>query len=179
MKLPALLALAATSLALALPAAAAPQTFFARLDGPSEAMPNASTAFGGASVTLDDAALTAAVHVDFTGLTGGPATAAHIHCCTATPFTSVVGVFLGFPDFPNATLGTYDNLFTLAPGAFATLLAGIEDGRAYVNIHNATFPGGEIRGFLAVPEPATTGLLAAGLGLAALARRRERAPLRR
>ncbi len=80
-------------------------------------------------------------------------------------------MFQGFPGFPNATSGTYDNLFTLSSGAFSTLLAGVESGRAYVNIHDATFPGGEIRGFL-VPEPATTGLLAAGLGLVAVARRR-------
>ena len=171
MKLPALLALAAASLALALPAAAAPVTFVAHLDGPSEATPNASTAFGDASVTFDDAALTVAVHVDFTGLTGGPATMAHLHCCTATPFAGAVGVFQGFPGFPNATSGTYDNLFALSASAFSTLLAGTESGRAYVNIHNTTFPGGEIRGFL-VPEPATTGLLAAGLGLVAVARRR-------
>jgi hypothetical protein len=40
------------------------------------------------------------------------------------------------------------------------------DGMAYVNIHNSTFPGGEIRGFLApaaTPEPATLTLLGAGL----------------
>jgi hypothetical protein len=34
-----------------------------------------------------------------------------------------------------------------------------------LNIHSATFPRGEIRGFLLVPEPATLGLL--GFGLAA------------
>lgn len=171
MKPSSLLACTAAAFALALPAAAAPATFTAHLDGPSEATQNNSPALGSALVRFDDAAFTVAVHVDFSGLIGGPATAAHLHCCTAQPFAGAVGVAIGFPDFPNATSGIYDRLFTLSQPAFSTLLAGSEQGRAYVNIHNQVFPAGEIRGFL-VPEPATTGLLAAGLGLAALTGRR-------
>jgi hypothetical protein len=34
-------------------------------------------------------------------------------------------------------------------GAEAALLAGLEAGQAYLNIHTTMFPGGEIRGFLA------------------------------
>ena len=47
------------------------------------------------------------------------------------------------------------------------------EGRAYLNIHTSTNPGGEIRSFLEpVPEPATTGLIAIGLfALVALRRR--------
>ncbi len=48
------------------------------------------------------------------------------------------------------------------------LFTAIADGRAYLNIHSTTFPGGEIRGFLApveVPEPSTYAMLLLGLGL--------------
>ena len=176
----ALVAAAAAALALAAtPVSAAPVQFSAHLDGASEAPPNGSTAFGDARVTLDNTTFTVAVHVDFSGLTQ-PATAAHIHCCTAIPFTGVVGVFQGFPGFPSATAGTYDNVFTLTSARFATLFNGIEGGSAYVNIHNATFPGGEIRGFLIqeqptlIPEPGTLVLVLAGFGLAGATIRRRR-----
>lgn len=54
-----------------------------------------------------------------------------------------------------------------AAGAESALIAGLDGGQAYFNIHTSFAPGGEIRGFLAaVPEPATLAL--AGLGLAAL-----------
>ncbi len=162
---------------------AAPVTYTAILDGPSEEPPNASPGTGTATVTIDPVAHTLEVTIHFMDLVG-TTTASHIHVIngpgdantsdTVGPVATQTPSFVGFPlgvssgDFNN----TYDT--TLAPtyraawitdsggtaaAAEAALFAGIADGRAYVNIHSSFRPGGEIRGFL-VPEPASLGLLA-------------------
>jgi len=144
--------------------------------GTNEVPANGSTATGFTSVVIDGNWMT--VHVTWDGLTGGPATAAHIHCCI--PFGSSVGVAVGFGGFPGATSGTFDGTFDLlnaaiytspflnnfgggtAAGAMAALIAGLDSGMAYSNIHNAQFPAGEIRGNLVrVDEPTTAALLMA------------------
>jgi hypothetical protein len=48
-------------------------------------------------------------------------------------------------------------------------------GYLYMNVHDSTFPGGEIRGqLLLVPEPSTVALLALGVGGIALQAHRRR-----
>lgn len=186
-------AVSALVLMMATSAQAAPVFFKADLSGPAESPPNASLGTGYANVYFDLVAHTMQVIVSFSGLTTGN-TNAHIHCCTAIPGVSTAGVatttptFTGFPT--GAVSGFYDHTFdmTLASSynaAFVTanggsalsaelaLYNGLQAGRAYLNIHTSTFPGGEIRGFLAVPEPLTLSLFGAGLaGVAALRRRR-------
>ena len=62
-----------------------------------------------------------------------------------------------------------------ASGAFDALVAGLNSGSAYANIHSEMFPAGEIRGFLTlVPEPETYAMLLAGLGLVSLMARRRK-----
>lgn len=186
-------ALAAT--VLALPASAATLVFFTNMDGPSEAPPVASPATGWARVTFDDVALTMRVRAVFEDLVG-TTTVAHIHCCTAEPGAGTIGVatqpgtFAGWP--VGVTSGSYARLFDMSvaasytgaflaanggtpEGAFAGLLAGLEAGRGYFNVHTTFAPGGEIRGFLVrVPEPGALVLIGLGLVIVALATRRRR-----
>ena len=64
-----------------------------------------------------------------------------------------------------------------ASSVFTALVAGLDAGRAYLNIHSSFAPGGEIRGFLSpVPEPESYALLLSGLAVVGwVARRQKRA----
>jgi hypothetical protein len=133
---------------------------------------NITTASGSATVTVDDVLDTVSVTMSFTGLTGGNASAAHIHCCVAPDANGPV--VIPFTAFPSTTSGTYSNTFTSVPLADIT---GIEAGLAYINIHNAVFPGGEIRADILAtpaPEPASLGLLALAFGTVSALRYRSR-----
>lgn len=181
----ALIAGVAVAMVAVAPNAFATLIFKTTFAGTNEAPPTPSLGTGSATVTVSGTLLD--VSLSFSGLTA-PAAAAHIHCCT-TPGNNV-GVAVPFTGFPAATSGTYANSFDLTLGgtytasfltgaggtassAAAVLLAGLEAGEAYINIHDANFPGGEIRGFLtavaaAAPEPSSLWLLGfaafAGIG---------------
>ena len=120
----------------------------------------------------------------------GTTTNAHIHCCTASPNTGTAGIALAtagmLPGFPlGDSFGSYTRVidlldtssygaaFVAASGGTAAaaadrLIANLDSGNAYFNIHTSTFGGGEIRAFVAaVPEPSTYAMLLAGLGAVA------------
>jgi hypothetical protein len=162
-----------------------PMTFTVNLLGSSEMPPTSSTGTGTAVVVLDPVAQTLQLTVSFTGLTTTD-TAAHIHCCLPSPFASGnVGVATTVPAFPGFPLGVTSGLYmspvfdltqaTIYNPAFVTaeggllnaetaLIAGIENGATYLNIHTTMFPGGEIRGFVVpAPEPSSLALLGSGL----------------
>lgn len=134
-------------------------TYDGTFSGAAEVPPNGTAGTGLLSVSYDGVdALD--IQLVFSGLTMS-ATAAHIHCCTPSAGTNAA-VALPMPSFPVATAGTYAHAFFLgdagiyssafltasgatAAGARAALLAGMESGNAYFNIHSSVFPAGEIR----------------------------------
>jgi CHRD domain len=177
-------------LALAAPRALSAATVFTTvLGGANEVPPTGSGGSGTVSVTLLGNLLT--VNETYTGLSGSP-TGAHIHCCGPIGVTEPVAIpFNGFPtttsgSFLNQTFdltlaATYTAGFLTSSGGTAALaeaavIAGLNSGQTYANIHTANFPGGEIRGQLAAaaaaPEPTTLVLGGASLLMLALLRRR-------
>lgn len=152
------------------------------------------TGSGSATASFDSATNIFSFRATFTGLSGGT-TQSHFHCCTALPFTGNAGVAVDSPSLP-IPLGVTEGVFSAdldlddpsnfnpafitAQGgltnAINAFVAGLGSGRVYLNIHSSTFPGGEIRGYMLLPEPGTAALsLAALAGALALRGRRRRA----
>ena len=187
---------AASAASVATPAVAHETVYQTILSGAAEAPPNPTPGSGFATITFDFDLATMRVEATFSDLLG-TVTAAHLHCCTAMPGSGTAGVASATPSFPGfpsgVTSGSYDTSFdmTLASsynpafitsqggsvsGAMNALIAGLDAGQAYFNLHTSAYPGGEIRGFMtsapAIPEPSTWALLFVGLGLTAVASRR-------
>jgi len=114
-------------------------SYGASLAGSNEVPSNASTATGTGNVVVSPDGTTITVNFSFSGLSA-PATAAHIHGPAGAGTNA--SVLFPFSGVPNATSGSIpQQTFTLTP----TQAGYLANGLLYMNVHNANFPGGEIR----------------------------------
>jgi len=109
-------------------------TYTAELSGANEVPPNDSTAFGLATLTIDQGAdLNVPLQVEFSGLSSAQ-TGCHIHFAPAGSNGGVI-----FPLGLGSPLDTFV-FFDLVS------LANLYAGNLYLNVHTEVYPGGEIRG---------------------------------
>ena len=147
------------------PSVQAQEVFGAHLSGVQEVPPIYSQGHGFALVGIDYDAETVGYSVVYFNL-GSNATQAHIHFGTPGVNGAIVaflcsnlpGKPAGVQACPNAPgLNTISGTLTTADvqavgaqgigiGDFDALAAIIDSSAAYVNVHTATFPGGEVRG---------------------------------
>jgi hypothetical protein len=135
----------AVMLGSARPSHAAAMNFKADLKAASEVPPTTSTGTGAATVTYDASTKTVTWQGSFSGLSG-PATAAHIHGPAEAGKNAGVIVPLSQKDVPFTS--PFQGTATLPDDKAAALGAALSGGQAYVNIHTAANPGGEVRGQL-------------------------------
>ena len=131
----------------------APESSFqAAMLGVNEVPANGSTGVGFGTVALSPDQSTITVNMRFSGLTT-PATAAHIHG-PAGPGVNASVLFGPFTGLPAATSGAVpEQSFALTP----TQVGYLMNGQLYMNVHNANFSGGELRGqLLLVPSVGKT-----------------------
>jgi hypothetical protein len=113
---------------------AATMVFHIAISGAQETPPNASTATGLGTITVDTSTLKVSYDISFSPLVGAE-TAAHFHGPAARGLPA--GILYPLP------VGS-----PIAGSVFIspTELADLLNGLWYVNIHSTVFPGGEIRG---------------------------------
>lgn len=134
------------------------------LDGAQEAPPNASPGVGVADVSFDDVSGQMVVsNGAFSGLIG-TSSDAHVHGFSDPNVAS--GVLFPLTFTPGVTAGEFSGSGTIAN------IAGMMNNLTYINIHSSVFGGGEIRGQIIIPEPASSLLTLAATAMLAMTRRR-------
>lgn len=127
-----------------------PETFSARLNGANERPnPVSTTATGTAQFTVNGSAIT--YTITYAGLSGNPS-GAHIHA--PSDVNGTASILVPFGSLPASTSGTFTGTIGVINNPAITtdsLLVLMRNGKAYTNIHSATYPGGEIRGQITKP----------------------------
>ena len=129
--------------------APASTTFVATMTGANERpTPNTSTATGTATYVLTGNLLSYVVTVN--GLTA-PASGAHIHVGASTVAGPIVVPYtVSATQSGVVSTGTIDLTYPIVSGNSTitgdSLKVLLNNGNAYTNVHNSSFPSGEIRG---------------------------------
>jgi hypothetical protein len=127
-----------------------------------EENPDISTvATGSFKARLSDDGTSLAYELRYSGLEGGPATASHVHFGKRAVNGGVSFFLCGGGTKPACPAGTTTEAVVtgtvtaadvigptgqgIPAGGFDEILAAMRAGHAYLNVHNATFAGGEIR----------------------------------
>jgi hypothetical protein len=156
--------LAAAALLALLPgfvAGAGDQVFTATLTGSAQVPPVTTSGKGTASVVINAAGTQVSYAVSYSGLSG-PLAAAHIHVGAAGTNGPVALPLSVGPSPMFGTLTAANFMTSASAPTFASVLTAIRTGKAYVNLHTALHPDGEIRGQLkstaaaATPTPKAT-----------------------
>jgi len=135
------------------------------MTGGAETPPNASTATGTCTLSINETTDTVTFGGTFTGL-GGNATAASIRGLAGPG--AVAPVILPASTVTNALAGSFSGGGSITSSEVSGMLAG----NAYCEVDDTVFASGEIRGQLAPPPPTPAlpplGVAMLSLGLAAV-----------
>jgi hypothetical protein len=116
-----------------------------RLSSGAEVPPVSESGSGTFLLVLDDSASHIDYTINYSGLTG-PVVAAHIHIGSATVAGPVSIPFVIGPSPMVGTLTAANFKSTPEAPTYADAIVAIRNGNAYVNLHTAAHPGGEVRG---------------------------------
>jgi hypothetical protein len=122
---------------------------------------NSTPATGSFKARLSNDGTSLTYELRYVGLEGGPAAQAHVHLGKRAVNGGVSFFLCGGGGKPPCQPGQTAEAVVIGmvtaadvigptgqgipPGAFAEIVAAMRMGRTYVNVHNAQFPGGEIR----------------------------------
>jgi CHRD domain len=112
------------------------------INGANEVPANASAGTATLTGTYDASTKFITVSVTYAGLTG-TLTASHLHQAAVGVNG---GVIVNLGPATGANAGTFGGIFSIPPANEASLLSG----NVYINLHSTAFPGGELRGQLAL-----------------------------
>lgn len=126
------------------------------LNGYQEGPAIVTTGFGSFEAEIDDASQTITFTLSYEALEGGTPTQAHIHIGKRAENGGVSAFLCAGDKPPCPPSGTVTGTITPAnvvgpaaqgvePGSWGELVQALRSGNTYANVHNARWPGGEIR----------------------------------